>query len=87
MWYNESMSKNVRFKVIYQEESGGGYTAIVPSLPGCVTYGSTIKEAEKMVADAIDCYIESLTRHNEEIPVVRDVMLGTVETNLPHNYA
>jgi predicted RNase H-like HicB family nuclease len=40
---------------------------IVPSLPGCVTYGDTIEEAIEMAKEAIDPYIESLEEHGEGI--------------------
>lgn len=41
---------------------------IVPSLPGCVTYGDTIDESIEMTREAIELYIESLVEHGEEIP-------------------
>ncbi len=51
-----------------RNEPEGGYTVIVPSLPGCVTYGETIEQAIDMAKEAIELYIESLKEHNEEIP-------------------
>jgi len=51
-----------------RNEPEGGYTVIVPSLPGCVTYGETIEQAIEMAKEAIELYIESLKEHNEEIP-------------------
>jgi len=49
-------------------EPEGGYTVIIPSLPGCVTYGDTVEEAIEMAKEAIELYIESLKAHGEEIP-------------------
>ena len=71
------------YRVLLQKEPEGGYTVIVPILPGCVTYGETIEEAKKMAKDAISLYIESLTAHNEEIPIEDDVLeaMITIETN------
>ena len=54
-----------RFNVVLRPEPEGGFTAIVPALPGCVTYGPTILEAKNMAKDAISGYIESLRKHNE----------------------
>ena len=51
------------FHVLFRPESEGGYTAIVPSLPGCVTHGRTLDEAEVMAADAIAGYLASLRKH------------------------
>ncbi|OGD42087.1 antitoxin HicB [Candidatus Azambacteria bacterium RIFOXYA1_FULL_42_37] len=56
------------YSVVLKSEPEGGYTAIVPSLPGCVTYGKTIEEAQRMVRDAIESYLFSLDKHNDEIP-------------------
>jgi predicted RNase H-like HicB family nuclease len=41
-----------------KEEPEGGFTVIVPSLPGCVTYGETIDEAIEMAREAMELYIE-----------------------------
>lgn len=56
-----------RFNVVLRPEPEGGFTAIVPALPGCVTYGRTLFEAREMANDAISGYIESLRKHNEPI--------------------
>jgi antitoxin HicB len=42
-----------RFNIVLRPEPEGGFTAIAPALPGCVTYGRTLGEAKKMVKDAI----------------------------------
>jgi len=57
-----------RFNIILRPEPEGGFTALVPALPGCVTYGRTLIEAREMVKDAIAGYIESLRKHKEPIP-------------------
>jgi len=48
-------------------EPEGGYTVIVPSLPGCITYGDTVDKAVSMAEDAIRAYLESMKKHGEEI--------------------
>ncbi len=57
------------FNVAFRPEPEGGFTAIVPVLPGCVTYGRTLAEARKMTKDAIVGYIESLKEHGEPVPM------------------
>ncbi len=59
--------KLLSYRVLLRKEPDCGYTVIVPSLPGCVTYGDTIEEAIEMVKEAIELYIESLKTHGEEI--------------------
>jgi len=44
---------------IYLEPSDeGGYTVIVPSLPGCISEGDTKEEAIKNIREAISLYLE-----------------------------
>jgi len=61
-----------------RKEPEGGYTVIVPSLPGCVTYGDTVEEAIAMAKEAIELYIESLKEHGEEIPTEENTLECTV---------
>lgn len=60
--------KKLTYKILLRKEPEGGYTVIVPTLTGCVTYGETIEEALKMAKEAIDLYLESLIENGEEIP-------------------
>jgi len=50
-----------------RKEPEGGFTVFVPSLPGCITYGENIDEAMVMAKDAIELYLEELTKRGEEI--------------------
>jgi predicted RNase H-like HicB family nuclease len=59
---------HIRFNIVLRQEPEGGFTTIVPALPGCVTYGRTLREAREMAKDAISSYIESLRKHKEPIP-------------------
>ncbi len=54
-----------KFKALFKPEPDGGYTASVPSLPGCISYGKTLEEAKKMLADAISCYLKCMKEHGE----------------------
>lgn len=73
------MRKIFRYNVIFRPEPEGGFTVIVPSLPGCITYGRDLKEAKKMAIDAIKGYIASLKKHKEPIPTDEESFLGSVE--------
>ena len=53
----------MNYSVIFQKEPEGGYTVIVPSLSGCVTYGKDLEEARKMAREAIELYLESQREH------------------------
>ncbi len=66
--------KILNYRILLRKEPEGGYTVIVPSLPGCVTYGDTIEEAIEMAKEAIELYIESLKEHGEEIPTEEGIL-------------
>jgi len=57
-----------RFKVILEPNELGGYTAIVPLLPGCISEGDSRGEALDNIKEAIELYIESLVTDGEPIP-------------------
>ena len=50
----------MKLKVYLEPSEEGGYTAIVPSLPGCISEGDTKEEALKNIREAIELYLESV---------------------------
>lgn len=73
------MKRNeLQFHAIFRPEPEGGFTVIVPSLPGCISYGKNIREAKKMTIDAIEAYIISLKKHGEPIPVDKESFVGMI---------
>jgi predicted RNase H-like HicB family nuclease len=55
------------YRIILSREPEGGYTVIVPTLPGCITYGNSIDEAKEMAKEAIEGYLDLLNEQGEEI--------------------
>ena len=70
--------RKLSYRILLRPEPEGGYTVIVPSLPGCITYGKTVEEAKKMALDAIKAYLESLKKHNEPIHDDSEILEGTL---------
>jgi antitoxin HicB len=50
------------------ESDGGGYLAIVPDLPGCMSDGETPEEALKNVQEAIASWIAAAKEWKQDIP-------------------
>lgn len=48
----------MNLKIILEPSNEGGYTAIVPSLPGCISEGETKEEALKNIREAVELYLE-----------------------------
>lgn len=67
------------FNVVLRPEPEGGFTAIVPALPGCVTYGRTLAEARAMAKDAISGYVESLKKHKEPVPSDDETLVTSLD--------
>ena len=60
-------------RVRIAQDEDGVFVAEVPSLPGCVTQGSTRQEALANVHEAVELYLESLAAHQDP-----EAILGTL---------
>lgn len=58
----------MKFRVLIEQDEDGVFVAEVPSLPGCVSQGSTREEAIRNAQEAIAAYLESLQAHGDPIP-------------------
>jgi len=58
----------MKYRVIIENDEDGAFVARCPSLPGCVSEGSTRKEAMANIREAIEGYLESLRAHGDPIP-------------------
>lgn len=81
------MTKIKKFNVIFTPEKTGGFTATIPTLPGCVTYGKNLSEAKKMAKDAIKAYLKSLKKHGEALPSDDESYFASVDVPFPIAYA
>jgi antitoxin HicB len=50
------------------ESDGGGYLALVPDLPGCMSDGETPEEALRNVQEAIESWIEAAKESKLDVP-------------------
>lgn len=57
----------MRYAIVV-EKAGNNYSAYVPDLPGCVATGTTVKEAENEIREAIEFHIEGLIEDGLPIP-------------------
>jgi len=48
----------MKLTIVLEPQEEGGFTAYVPSLPGCISQGDTKEEAIKNVKEAIELYLE-----------------------------
>ncbi len=50
--------KVLGYEIEMVAEPEGGFTVLVPELPGCVTVGETEEEALAMIREAIELWLE-----------------------------
>ena len=58
----------MQYRVLIEQDEDGVYVGEVPSLPGCVSQGTTRAELLDNIKEAIAGYIESLEAHGEPVP-------------------
>jgi antitoxin HicB len=65
-----SAGQRHEFDVVFEAHDGGGYTAYVPDLPGCVSEGATLEAASAMIQEAMALYLESRADRGWGLPRV-----------------
>ena len=50
----------MKLQVVLEPSEEGGFTASVPSLPGCISEGDTREDALLNIREAIELYLEPL---------------------------
>jgi predicted RNase H-like HicB family nuclease len=66
----------MKLKVILEKSEEGGYTVLVPSLPGCISEGDTRKEALDNIKEAIKLYLEPVPDDSDFQPSAEIVELA-----------
>lgn len=50
----------MNLKIVLEPSEEGGFTAIAPSLPGCISEGQSREEALKNIQEAVELYLEPI---------------------------
>ena len=58
----------MKLKVVIEPSEDGGFTVIVPSLPGCISEGDTKDDALVNIREAIELYLEPVDDDSEFAP-------------------
>jgi predicted RNase H-like HicB family nuclease len=58
---------SVRYAVIF-EHAQNNWAAYVPDLPGCITTGKTIEDAERNIREAIEGHLKTLREFGDPVP-------------------
>ena len=58
----------MRYTVVLEQESDGGYVVSVPALAGCVSQGGSRAEALANIREAIELYVENCRDAGDSVP-------------------
>ncbi|MGA2402246.1 MAG: type II toxin-antitoxin system HicB family antitoxin [Syntrophobacteraceae bacterium] len=58
----------MKVSVVLEPSDEGGFTAFVPSLPGCISEGETREEALENIREAIALYLEPVDDDIASVP-------------------
>ncbi|MFO0949746.1 MAG: type II toxin-antitoxin system HicB family antitoxin [Isosphaeraceae bacterium] len=56
----------VRLQALAVREPSGGYSVVVPALPGCVTEGDDLDEVRANIVEAAEAWLDSQHDHRKE---------------------
>jgi predicted RNase H-like HicB family nuclease len=65
---NSKNKKILEYPVIFEPAIEGGYNVSFPNFPGCVTFGKTFEEAQKMAKEVLELWIEEMAFQGKKIP-------------------
>jgi antitoxin HicB len=60
--------KGLSYQIDLIPDEDGGYTVVVPALPGCVSYGESVEAATRNAREAIELHLANLAAHKQPIP-------------------
>jgi antitoxin HicB len=60
------------YSILVEPEETGGFSVIVPALPGCFTRGDTLEQCRERAAEAIAVHIAGLEHDGEPVPEERE---------------
>lgn len=75
-WYKKLMSfgfgklpKPNLVNIVVEKATNGCFTAYVPELLGCITYGASLEEVKENICEAINIQLEGMKEDGEAIPL------------------
>jgi len=80
--FHSANTDHFRFQTVFRPEPEGGFTVLVPALPGCITYGKTLEHAQRMAEDAITAYVEDMIADGEPVPKPDASLLGSIDVKI-----
>ena len=58
----------MKYTVVLERESDGGFVVSVPVLPGCISQGNSREEALANIREAVELYVEDCRLSGDPVP-------------------
>ena len=66
--------KKMTYLAVLEHSKDGGFGVWFPDLPGCISYGRDLEEAQVMAEEALGLHIYGLESDGDEIPEASDIL-------------
>ena len=64
---NTRYFRHKHYPIVIHKDADSDYCVTVPDLPGCITAGDTLEDAQNQVAKAIQCHVEGMLLDDESV--------------------
>ena len=61
------------YPIVIHKDPDSDYCVVVPDLPGCITAGDTLDDAQNQALEAIQCHVEAMLLDGEPIPEANSI--------------
>lgn len=74
------MLKQVTYQGVFEPAGNGAFGVYFPDLPGCISHGETLADAQKNAQDALGLHIYGMEQDGDELPAPSAVLEVDPET-------
>lgn len=58
----------LEYNAVFEPAEEGGFNVSFPALPGCVTFGKTFEESQRMAGEVLELWLEELADQGIDFP-------------------
>lgn len=62
------MLRQITYQGVFEPAEGGAFSVYFPDLPGCVSYGETLEDAQRNAQDALGLHIYGMEKDGDPLP-------------------
>ena len=78
----KKIAKIFQYTAVFEPEEVGGYSVVIPALPGCISQGETFEEALKNIKEAAELYLEDLKKEGEIPQEEKPIVVSPIQVTI-----